>query len=235
MKLELLNQAICASSYALTPSFENERKLLQDVDKGQLEILRLWRHKPTIVLSPRETRLPYYETGLAYLNEQGYETTVRDSGGLAVVLDKGILNLSLLFPNTDSSLHIGNGFERMAEFIQTVLTHYGVQADIGKVDGSYCPGSFDMSISGRKIAGISGRVTSVTKIVRAYICVEGSGAGRAQVIKTFYEKTGAYSEAANGYPIITPKICGSLQETIGNHISMDRVIKTVSSRVWASR
>lgn len=56
--------------------------------KGAPATVRAWVHADTIVLGIQDTRLPYISDGLQYLKGRNYEYIVRNSGGLAVVLDE---------------------------------------------------------------------------------------------------------------------------------------------------
>lgn len=49
------------------------------------------------MLGIQDTRLPFLEDGVKLLEDEGYRVIVRNSGGLAVVLDEGVLNISLIF------------------------------------------------------------------------------------------------------------------------------------------
>ncbi|MFD1899755.1 hypothetical protein GQR36_05870 [Enterococcus termitis] len=40
--------------------------------------------------------------GVSTLKHAGYNTIIRNAGGLGVIADKGILNVSLIIPNTDA-------------------------------------------------------------------------------------------------------------------------------------
>ncbi len=55
-------------------------------------------HQHTVILGIHDSRLPYLQDGIRYLTEErGYNAIVRNSGGLGVVLDQGVLNISLIF------------------------------------------------------------------------------------------------------------------------------------------
>ncbi len=58
-------------------------------------MIRTWVHHHTVVLGIQDSRLPYIDDGRAYLEAQGYRVIVRNSGGLAVMLDDGVLNISI--------------------------------------------------------------------------------------------------------------------------------------------
>ena len=82
---------------------------------------RSWVHHQTIVLGIQDTKLPFLEDGLHYLEQQGYRYIVRNSGGLAVVLDEGVLNLSLIFPDTDKGIDINRGYDAMWSLIKLMF------------------------------------------------------------------------------------------------------------------
>lgn len=61
-------------------------------------VVRTWIHQHTVILGIHDSRLPFLKDGIDYLtNEIGYNAIVRNSGGLGVVLDQGVLNISLMF------------------------------------------------------------------------------------------------------------------------------------------
>lgn len=57
-------------------------------------VVRTWIHQHTVILGIHDSRLPFLSDGIRYLtNEVGYNAIVRNSGGLGVVLDQGVLNI----------------------------------------------------------------------------------------------------------------------------------------------
>ncbi len=82
-------------------SFAMDDTLCRSVGSGESPpTLRAWVHPPTLVLGIQDTKLPNLEAGLQYLQENDYNRIVRNSGGLAVALDEGVLNISIIFPQT---------------------------------------------------------------------------------------------------------------------------------------
>ncbi|MCY7265085.1 lipoyl-[GcvH]:protein N-lipoyltransferase, partial [Pseudomonas protegens] len=63
-----------------------------------------------------------------------------------------------------------------------------VEIDTLEITNSYCPGKFDLSINGKKFAGISQRRVRGGIAVQVYLCVEGSGSERALMMKHFYDR-----------------------------------------------
>ena len=112
---------------------------------------------------------------------------VRNSGGLAVVLDEGVLNLSLIFPEGKKRIGINQGYDAMWALVKEMFQGFDHEIEAREIVGSYCPGSYDLSIDGKKFAGISQRRIRNGVAVQIYLCVNGSGARRAELIKQFYD------------------------------------------------
>ncbi|HLQ72189.1 MAG TPA: octanoyltransferase, partial [Bacillota bacterium] len=84
---------------ALT-SFAIDDTLAESISDGASSpTMRLWVHPDTVVLGIIDGRLPFLEDGVRYLKQRGYRTIIRNSGGLAVALDDGVLNMSLIIPD----------------------------------------------------------------------------------------------------------------------------------------
>ena len=62
-----------------------------------------------------------------------------------------------------------------------------VEISTHEIERSYCPGKFDLSIDGKKFAGISQRRVRGGIAVQIYLCVEGSGSDRASMMREFYQ------------------------------------------------
>ncbi|MGN1400921.1 MAG: biotin/lipoate A/B protein ligase family protein [Bacillus sp. (in: firmicutes)] len=185
---------------------------------------RSWVHAPTIVLGIQDGRLPYLEQGTAYLKKQGYDVIVRNSGGLAVVLDEGILNLSLILTEHTHKIDIDKGYETMVDLVKKMFAEYTSDIMVGEVDGSYCPGSYDLSIGGKKIAGISQRRVRGGVAVQVYLCMSGSGSKRAELIRDFYRISKGSQETKFTYPDIRPEVMASINELLHTHLSIHDVM-----------
>ena len=109
---------------------------------------RAWVHHDTVVLGIQDTKLPYLKEGVKVLEDEGYRVIVRNSGGLAVLLDEGVLNLSLIMPDTEKGIDIDRGYEAMYALIRHMFPEANI--DAYEIVGSYCPGSYDLSIGGKK-------------------------------------------------------------------------------------
>ncbi|WP_413377799.1 biotin/lipoate A/B protein ligase family protein [Alkalihalobacillus sp. 1P02AB] len=182
--------------------------------------IRTWVHASTVVLGTQDSRLPTIADGIHYLTSNQYSSIVRNSGGLAVVLDEEVLNLSLIIKE-EKGLSINMGYDLMLELIQKMFPESSIIA--GEVVGSYCPGSYDLSIDGKKFAGISQRRIRNGVAVQIYLCVRGSGSKRAELIREFYERAVQGKEANFDYPHVVPETMASLAELTGKDLSIQDV------------
>lgn len=185
---------------------------------------RTWVHDKTIVLGIQDTKLPYLKEGINFLKQQGYHFIVRNSGGLAVVLDEGVLNISLILSETNGRIEINRGYETMLSLIQEMFVDFQKEILAGEIVGSYCPGSYDLSINKKKFAGISQRRLRNGVAVQVYLAVTNSGRKRAQLIRKFYEKSGATKHPTITYPNVNPKVSASLSELLSNTLTIPDVV-----------
>ncbi|GKU83714.1 biotin/lipoate A/B protein ligase family protein [Niallia sp. NCCP-28] len=186
--------------------------------------VRTWVHDKTIVLGIQDTRLPHLDQALEFLRHQGYRTIVRNSGGLAVVLDKDVLNISLILPEREKGIDINSGYDTMWELIRIMFADYSEAIEAKEIIGSYCPGSYDLSIEGRKFAGISQRRIRGGVAVQIYLCVNGSGQKRGEVIQQFY-KIGVGGEKTKFiYPVIQPEVMASLSELLKVEWTVEKIM-----------
>lgn len=183
---------------------------------------RLWVHHDTIVLGIPDARLPYIQEGILFLKSRGYEVIVRNSGGLAVVLDEGVLNLSLIFPDA-KQVNIHDGYEAMVSFIKHLFADVTDKIETYEITQSYCPGTYDLSIDGKKFAGISQRRVKNGSAVQIYLDVSGSGAERAELLKQFYEIGKREEDTRFTYPDINPSVMASLNELLGTTMTVSDV------------
>ncbi|MBM7662408.1 octanoyl-[GcvH]:protein N-octanoyltransferase [Bacillus mesophilus] len=191
--------------------------------------LRSWVHQKTVVLGIQDTKLPNLMEAVAYLNSEGYHVIVRNSGGLAVVLDQEVLNLSLIFPDYEKGIDINRGYDTMVDLITNVLSDYDTSFEAGEIVGSYCPGSYDLSINGKKFAGISQRRLRGGIAVQIYLCVAESGSQRAEIIKQFYEIGKGTTETKINFPTIVPTTMASLSELLNHTLTIPTIMFSVLS------
>src|SRR5699024_6797834 len=187
-------------------------------------VVRTWIHQHTVILGIHDSRLPFLQDGIRYLTEErGYNAIVRNSGGLGVVLDQGILNISLLFKGKQE-ITIDEAFTVMYLLIAKMFEDEDVEIETHEIERSYCPGKFDLSINGEKFAGISQRRVRGGIAVQVYLCVEGDGSERAAMMKTFYEHALKGEKTKFIYPDIDPQCMASLESLLGETLTVQDVM-----------
>lgn len=184
----IIDQSSLGPMFDALQSFAADDTLCTSVGAGASPATaRAWVHHQTVVLGTQDTKLPFLQDGLRVLENAGYRYIVRNSGGLAVLLDEGVLNLSLIFPDTEKGIDIDRGYDAVWKLVQLMFHDYPEEIEAREIIGSYCPGSYDLSIRGKKFAGISQRRIKNGVAVQIYIGVTGSGAERAELIRKFYQ------------------------------------------------
>lgn len=218
-----IDQSISANKRSPLESFAMDDTLCHLVGQKMTNpTIRTWVHHDAVVLGIQDHRLPYIEQGMDTLKNSGYEPIVRNSGGLAVVLDAGVLNISIVL-NEDKPLSINNAFEMMVALIRQLFPEIATKIEAYEIVGSYCPGSYDLSIGGQKFAGISQRRMKNGIAVQIYLCVEDSGSERAELIKRFYENGLQGEKTKFEYPDIKPEVMASLRQLTGQNVTVTEV------------
>jgi Biotin/lipoate A/B protein ligase family. len=208
-------------------SYAIDDMLCESVGEGHSPATaRLWVHDRQVALGIQDTRLPRLAEGLRYLKEEGYGYQVRTSGGLAVPLDGGIINITLVFPERSRSIQITEGYETMYRVIKEMFPEEAHRILRGEVHGSYCPGSYDLSIDGKKFAGISQRRLKKGVAVQIYLCFQGSGEERGKLIRNFYLRARGDEPVSFPCPDVRPEVMASLSERLGENLTLiDMVAK----------
>jgi len=207
--------------------FAYDELICSGVAKGDAPLVHIWRHEKAIVLGPSDRRLPYADRAMEWMRLQGYAMGVRNSGGAAVPLDPGVVNISIIAPNAEGQPNYKNEFELMYQLITQSVERLGVQVDKGEVGGSYCPGEYDVSVNGRKICGISQRRQTKAFIINAFINVTGHARRSGELIRNWYEiATGAAEghepdeSVLSSVPKIDPEVMATLSESAEYGITM---------------
>ncbi|MFC4558120.1 biotin/lipoate A/B protein ligase family protein [Virgibacillus kekensis] len=209
--------------YTALTSFAIDDVLALSVSKeNAMPAVRLWVHPDTIVLGIPDARLPYIEEGVHFLNSQGYSVVVRNSGGLAVALDEGVLNISLVLPDV-KHISIHDCYDAMVGLIRYLLRDLTDEIEAYEIVGSYCPGDYDLSIGGRKFAGISQRRVKDGAAIQIYLDVEGKGQERAEMIRDFYSISRKGEETKFTYPEVDPRTMASLSELLESPLSVEEM------------
>lgn len=152
-------------------------------------ILHIWPMDNTLILGMLDRRLPNCDEAIKEVRTHGYRAVVRNVGGLAVVSDTGVLNFSFIIPKPKAeTFSIQEAYLLMTNFIRAMFKKYNKQIDHYLIENSYCPGDFDLSIDGKKFAGIAQRRFKDGVSISIYLSVCGNQAQRGKLVRKFYDK-----------------------------------------------
>jgi len=156
--------------------------------------LLLWRAPPALIVGRRDTGLPDFANAVDRLVAEGWPVLIRRSGGSACPISRGTLQITLartVFTGTT----IDAAYIEMTNLIRTVLESYGLEAATGRTSSSFCAGRYDMSVDGRKVAGLSQhwrqRNGHFTVTTAATVIVEEDPGEIAHVVNLFYRVAGS--------------------------------------------
>lgn len=137
--------------------------LARDVDlghavaRGASPTFRLWQTDPALVVSRQDMRLPHIARAIEYTGNAGWPVVARETGGSAVAMGPGVLNLSLLLPRSlvtgASGYAMDTVYHLLCEPIRQALSTIGIPTRYGSVPGAFCDGRFNLVTGGKKIAG----------------------------------------------------------------------------------
>ena len=112
----------------------------------------------------------------------------------------------------------------MLNFIrETFYPDFPQEIEAYEVTNSYCFGDFDLSIEGRKIAGISQRRIQNGVAIMLYISVNGDQQARAEMLREFYAVGLDGTEPVGRYPDIHPQVMTTLEEAYRTSFTVDDV------------
>lgn len=196
--------------------------LMASAGRNQQPMIHFWPTSNLVILGMMDTKLPYFSDALAILEAAGKDTIVRNSGGLAVIGDEGVLNFSIVLPERER-IPIDDGYAIMLLLVEMALKQYGKKIEAYEIEASYCPGDFDLSIDGKKFAGIAQRRLKNGIAIMIYMSVNGNQTTRAELIREFYQ-AGLKNETVKWhYPAIDPSVMATLEDLLEVQLSVEEL------------
>lgn len=175
--------------------------------------IHFWPTRPTVILGGMDTRLPDFNQAVTWLYEsQAILPVVRPAGGLAVVSDPNVLNVTLLMGTENQAFTIDQAYEFVVALLQEMMAAHGVSLEVGEVATSYCPGKFDVSIRGRKVAGIAQRRIGHAVGIYLYMSITGDQTSRGQLVADMYQEGQANQDEKGRYPQVDPSVMANLSD-----------------------
>lgn len=89
-----------SSHFALTDAF-----ITHAGETGQ-PMIHFWQTSPLVILGMMDTKLGHFDKAYPLFKQYNHDTIVRNSGGLGVISDPGVLNVSLIYPSKERRLSI---------------------------------------------------------------------------------------------------------------------------------
>jgi octanoyl-[GcvH]:protein N-octanoyltransferase len=160
-----------------------------------MPLLMVWRCQRSLLVSRTETRLPFFEEASFEMAESGWPVFLRKSGGAACPVGPGTVQISMIEAAAPGATMAAK-YQFLAALIQAKLRGYRIMTRSGLVAGAYCPGTYDLGVEGKKIAGMSqnwfrNRCATHCVVTAASINIEESPDALAAVVNRFYNSAGS--------------------------------------------
>lgn len=152
---EAMRDSRTEASYWLS----RELSLFGDVMEQGGAAALVWTSADALVVSRRDTRLLYFKQSVAKM-EREYSTPVfvRESGGTAVRVGPGVVNVALVYCHPRGCMEAFDvGYGELLRLVTYGLSDLGLCLELGAVDGAYCDGAHNLVSRGLKIAGTAQR------------------------------------------------------------------------------
>lgn len=215
----------------MSPFADTDALILEASQSGR-QYIHFWQTPPTLILGMMDTRLPYFDQARDFIRrETNLQMVVRNSGGLGVISDPDVLNVTLFFPQKHERITINDGYERMLWLIKQMIQILAPKSEVevGEVADSYCPGDYDLSLKGKKFAGISQRRLEHGLAVMIYLSVAGNQTERAHVMKNFYKIGIQKEETKWSYPSVRPDAMTTLADGLEYpDLTVDHITRILS-------
>ncbi len=132
-----------------------DETLAQEVGSGSASsLLRIWTGRRAIVV-PRWQLHDRTDLVVIDSNDGAWPICPRASGGTAVAHGAGTLNLSLIVPLRNGAPTIHAAYDTWNAILDDTLQRLNVHVDTARIDQAFCAGSYDVSVDGRKLAGVA--------------------------------------------------------------------------------
>ena len=111
-----------------------------------------------LIVPARISSLPGFAEAAAMSAARDWPVLVRATGGAPVPQFPGMLNIALAYRvAADRPWSIDDAYRHLATLLTDALKPLGLDAKTGEIADAFCPGRYDLSLDGRKIAGLAQR------------------------------------------------------------------------------
>lgn len=229
LKPLIYEQGVIQANQQFTPFAFTDLFTSKMNESGQ-PIIHYWQLEHSVILGMKDSRVPHFDEALQSLVQKNYQVMLRNSGGLGIIADSGILNISFILPNPDhQSLSINSAYELVMRLIQEAFQSFNQKIEAKEIYDSYCPGDYDLSIDGKKFAGIAQRRIKEGISVMIYLSVNGPQIKRGQVMRQFYQLGLAEHFGENGYPPVSTNSMANLEDLLNTSLSVNEVKELITA------
>jgi lipoate-protein ligase A len=170
-----------------------QQHLAEEVTSDRQRLLLLWCAPSSLIVGRADTRLRNFSDAADRLWAEGWPVVIRRSGGSACPVSRGTLQIALA-RNALPETTIDTAYIELSSVIRSVLESYGLKVEIREEPSAFCPGRYDMSVNGRKVAGLSQHWrqcnSRITVTTAATLIVEEDTEEIAHIVNLFYLTAG---------------------------------------------
>ena len=187
--------------------------IVRAVGAGSLpEAVRIHETADILAFGRHDTITPGYRSAVAAARAAGFTPVERLAGGRAAVFHGGTLAFSWAIPVPEPRSGVGERFGEIAEIMTEAFGALGVDAQIGELEGEYCPGAYSVHAGGMKIMGVGQRLVRGAAHVGGVVSVL-DGSRIRDVLIPVYRELGLEWR---------PSTAGALDELVPD-VTLDRV------------
>jgi octanoyl-[GcvH]:protein N-octanoyltransferase len=205
-----------------------QEQLAEEITRDCPRVLLVWQAPQALIVGRSDTRLPRFAAAADRLVAEGWPVLIRRSGGSACPVSRSTLQIALARTAT-TEITIDSAYTELTNLIRTVLESYGLNVETCSRPNAFCPGRYDMSINGRKIAGLSqhwrqcnGRIAVTTA---SALTVEEAPEELAHIVNLFYRTAGG-SESCSASAV------GALRQALPVDATFDApLVEDVRNRI----
>lgn len=182
--------------------------------------LLAWTSPRALLAAPGESRLAGFETAARACAEAGWPVAIRRGGGRVCPISPGTLQLAISRPVAEG-VTIATAYEEMAVLLERLLTHFDIRAERGTCPDAFCPGRYDLSVAGRKIAGLA----QVWRLYhRQRIAITGASLVVGGEADNLADGANLFSRHLQSSPACCSGAIGSLSRAAGGSVSVADVL-----------
>jgi lipoate-protein ligase A len=154
----------------------------------------IWESEPALVVSQSDRHLPRFADAVRQVENDGWPVSVRSTGGSAVPLAPGVVNVGLIASWNGDRPTLDTGFRLLCGPLIAALHSLGITTGTGRAPRAFCDGRWNILVGVRKIAGTSQRQASREKrgavLLHAAVMIDADPVALTNVVARFYEAAG---------------------------------------------